>query len=273
MQTVAIVGVGLIGGSFGLALRQAGFTGEIWGVSSPSTIDSAVARGAIDRGVELEEAAAANLVYLAQPIQQILQTIGALERLVRPGTLVTDAGSTKRKIVEAARETMPEGCFLGGHPMAGKETRGVESAEADLFAGRPYVLTPLEMADLEAGAAKAFRGWIEKIGARIVVMPAEEHDRAVGLASHLPQLLSSALALTSCEYPEIAGPGVTDMTRLALSPYSVWRDILATNRDNIDQSLAAMIGRLEQFRAALSTRGLEDEFEAAARHALRLRQP
>ena len=136
METVAIVGVGLIGASFGLALRKAGFSGEILGVSSPSATDAAKQLGAISREASLEEAAArADLLYLSQTVDRILRTIADLGPLLRPGTLVTDAGSTKASIVRHAQECLPSGAFLGGHPMAGKETSGAAAADADLFQG------------------------------------------------------------------------------------------------------------------------------------------
>ena len=137
MQTVAIFGVGLIGGSFALALRRAGFKGEILGVSSGSTISEALRLGVIDRGVPLEEAAlASDLVYLAQPIRQIIETLSLLSGRLKPGALVTDAGSTKVEIVKQGKRLLGPGQFLGGHPMAGKEVRGVAAAEAGLFQGR-----------------------------------------------------------------------------------------------------------------------------------------
>src|SRR5262249_11250484 len=159
-----IVGVGLIGGSFGLALRAAGFRGEILGVSSPRTISAALARGSISAEATLEEAAAqADLLYLAQPVDRIIATLRRLGPIVRPGCLLTDAGSTKKEIVSAAG-ALP---FLGGHPMAGKEQRGVEAAEAELFRGRPYILTPVTPA---SAATNYFRIWLQKIGARLIEM-------------------------------------------------------------------------------------------------------
>jgi prephenate dehydrogenase len=134
MRTVAIVGVGLIGGSFGLAMRKAGFEGSILGVSSERSIAQAVGRGAIDKGVTLEEAGTtADLIFLSQPILGIVETIGKLDAVVRRDALVTDAGSTKQIIVEEARHSLTRCAFLGGHAMAGKELRGAASADADLF--------------------------------------------------------------------------------------------------------------------------------------------
>ena len=142
MRTIAIAGVGLIGGSFGLAARKAGFDGTILGVSSARTIDRAVARGAIDCGVTLAEAAAAaDLIFLAQPISVILQTLATLNPLVQPHSVVTDAGSTKAFICAEAARSLDRCRFVGGHPMAGKEISGVDAAEPDLFRGRPWVFT------------------------------------------------------------------------------------------------------------------------------------
>ena len=275
METVAIFGVGLIGGSFGLALRQAGFVGEILGVSSPATLARALETRAIDRGVTSAEACAqADLLYLSQPIGRILDTVRHLTP--QAGALVTDAGSTKNQIVRAAHDHIRTGQFLGGHPMAGKETRGVESADAGLFAGRPYVLTPANPEELATPAAQEFIGWLKKIGARVLVLGAEEHDYRVAYSSHLPQLASTALAAMIAESaPEaagVAGPGLVDATRLALSSYELWRDILATNPDAIEEALNAMIGKLEHLRDNLRSREMEVQFREAAGLAAALRK-
>ncbi len=149
MKTVAIVGTGLIGASFGLALRKAGFSGALVGVSSPPAVAEALATGAIDRGAPLADALSeADLIFLSQAIGRILDTIRHIDVSVRPGALVTDAGSTKRDITDAAREHLSRAQFLGGHPMAGKETRGASTADADLFQGRIWALTPDDRADL-----------------------------------------------------------------------------------------------------------------------------
>src|ERR1700685_3499971 len=153
MKNVGIIGVGLIGGSFGLALRKAEFTGAILGVSSARSIDQAVERGAIDRGATLEEAAGAcDLLFLSQPISGILETLRKLDPLGRPDTLVTDAGSTKQAIVDEAKRSLRRCAFLGGHPMAGRELRGVAAADADLFRGRIWVLT--------SPISHPFRNWV-----------------------------------------------------------------------------------------------------------------
>lgn len=267
MNTAAIIGVGLIGGSFALALRKAGFTGKIVGVSSPDTIRAALERGAIDEALPIEQAAAqSDLIYLSQPIARILETIEMVDEHVRSGTLITDAGSTKIAIVQRASRKIRRGRFIGGHPMAGKERRGVEEADADLFRGRPYVLSSHD-AELE--------GWIERIGARVVILDAEEHDRLVALTSHLPQLISTALAASIGATPgaeRVAGPAALDLTRLALSPYEIWRDIFATNSALIDAALGAFIGKLEELRVLLRDPAIAREFDRAAAAARGLRE-
>ncbi|MCX6635068.1 MAG: prephenate dehydrogenase [Acidobacteria bacterium] len=278
MRTVAIAGVGLIGGSFALALRRAGFDGRVLGVSSERTIREALSLGVIDEGVPLAEAAArADLIYLSQPIARILETIPALGPLLRPGCLVTDAGSTKRRIVEEFSRSLPRGQFLGGHPMAGKETRGVAAAEAALFEGRTYVLTPVDEAQLETPAACEFRIWLDRIGAVTLVMDASVHDRTVALTSHLPQLASTALAAMLASRLEenlrrAAGPGLVDMTRLAMSPYDVWRDILETNSGPVGEALEAYMETLEALRGDLTAFAMEDRFAGAGAFAAALRR-
>jgi prephenate dehydrogenase len=277
METVAIVGVGLIGGSLGLALQKTGFSGRIIGVSSERTIAAARELGAIHEGATLEEAAAAaDLIYLAQPISGILATLDCLGALVRPGILVTDAGSTKLQIVRKATETSRVYHFLGGHPMAGKEARGVEAADADLFRDRTYILTPQRSAELDIPAVKVFLAWLGKFGATVVTLSPEEHDQTVAYTSHLPQMASTALAAVLASLPadrlSVAGPGAIDMTRLALSSFDIWRDILGTNRDVVDHALAVYIDKLTEMRHNLQTQRLDKDFEIAAEAATRLRR-
>ena len=279
MTSVAIVGTGLIGSSFALALRKAGFTGTITGVSSPQASAAALAAGAIDRAAPLAEAVPqADLVFLSQTIGRILDTVRHLEPLLKPGALVTDAGSTKCEIVDLARQCIARAQFLGGHPMAGKETRGASAADPDLFRDRCWILTPDDPAELATPAAREFRGWLDKIGARILTLDADEHDRVVSLTSHLAQLASTALAATVADKlgapprEQAAGPGLEDMTRLALGSYEIWRDILATNSDHIDRALSVYIQKLEHLRENLRTRQLQEEFDRAAALAARIRK-
>ena len=197
MRSVAIVGTGLIGASFGLALRRAGFQGSITGVSGAPALAEAVRIGAVDRSAPLAEAVAgSDLIFLSQTIGRILDSIRKLDPLVRPGALVTDAGSTKLAISDLALQCLSRCQFLGGHPMAGKEQRGAAAADAALFEGCTWVLTPSERADLETGPVSEFVAWIRRIGAHPVIMNAEEHDAVVCYTSHLSQLASTALAAT-----------------------------------------------------------------------------
>jgi prephenate dehydrogenase len=266
VDTCAIAGVGLIGGSFALALKKAGFRGAVLGVDHPEAAAAALARGAIDEAVPLEAAVErADLIYLAQPIGAILETLPKLDA----PTFITDAGSTKTAIVNRARETVRRAQFLGGHPMAGKAVSGVANADADLFAGRTYVLTPRDPAELETPAAREFRNWLEAIGARPVVVAPEEHDRVVAATSHLPQLLSTALAGFLAERlggpSPIAGPGLDDMLRLAGSPYELWRDILETNAAQIDEALRDFAAALDRLRGELLSVEMRAAFQAANR--------
>ena len=265
-SVVSVVGVGLMGGSFALALRKAGFRGKIIGVSSPPTIAAALERRVIDETMPLRDAAAqSDLIYLARPIEGILEVLDDIDPWVFPGTLITDAGSTKAAIVERAQKKIRRGRFIGGHPMAGKQSRGVAEADADLFHRRPYVLTA-EDAQLEQ--------WIRRIGARIVRMDPDEHDRLVALTSHLPQLISTALGASIAgerSAASVAGPAALDMTRLAMSPYDIWRDIFLTNSGPIDAALETFIGRLEELRKMIGRAEIREEFTRGAEgaHALR----
>ncbi|HYZ85912.1 MAG TPA: prephenate dehydrogenase/arogenate dehydrogenase family protein [Bryobacteraceae bacterium] len=278
IETVAIAGVGLIGGSFALALRKHGFRGRILGVSSPSTIKQALELGVIDEGVELREACRrAQLLYLAQPVRGILSAIDEVAELATPELLVTDAGSTKHVICERAAERgIP--LFIGGHPMAGKAVRGVAAAEAELFSGRTYVFTPLEESQIETALFRAFHEYIAAFRASIVYLSPQEHDRIVAFTSHLPQLLSSALCVTLASESldsddlRVAGQGLIDTTRLALSSFDIWGDILATNREVLDQALLKYIDKLQFFRHNLTNPELCRDFESAAAFAALLRR-
>ena len=274
-NTVAIVGVGLIGGSFGLALRDAGFDGTLLGVSSPAAVEAGLRMGAISHAATLEEAAsAADLIYLAQHVDRILETIGILSQCVRPACLITDAGSTKVAIVEKAAAMLPNGSFLGGHPLAGKESRGVEVAESSLFRGRPYVLT---YSDRDHPSFHAFANIVERIGARPVLMTASEHDKTVAFTSHLPQLLSTTLANTlakcSGDYVEqVFGTGLLDMTRLAMSSPDLWTSILRTNKPEVTSAIDSFLSHLLEVREALQSDNLTTLFSTATTFARTIRK-
>ena len=271
IQTVAIVGVGLIGGSFALALRASGFSGRILGVSSARTLEAALKREVIDAGLPIAEAVPqADLVYLSQPILRILDILPRVRELAKPSALVTDAGSTKGRIVEeAARYFNENPWFLGGHPMAGKEKRGVELADPGLFQNATYVLTPVGGTLPNATIIGELVSWIEAIGSRVSLMPPDEHDRVLAWTSHLPQLISTALAASIADSLDeqdnrgVAGPALRDMTRLGESSFDIWKDILGTNRANVRQVLDAYIQRMEQLRQDAGGSLTKREFEKA----------
>ena len=271
IRTVTVVGVGLIGGSFALALKKAGYTGRILGVSRPATTDEALELGVIDAAASLEEGLAeADLVFLAQPILRILEQLPQVARLTRPGALVTDAGSTKSAIVSRAAELFADkdSYFLGGHPMAGKEGRGVAIAEADLFQGAVWALTPTQALPASPLASE-FEQWLERIGARPLTLEPEEHDRITALTSHAPQLASSALAAAVWKHIadprrlQVAGGGLRDMSRLAGSSYAIWEGILLTNPNAIESALDFLIEELQAFREELTRPELSERFEIA----------
>ena len=272
-RTIGIIGVGLIGGSFGLAMRKAGFGGRILGVSSPRSLEEGLSAGAIDAGVSLEEAAAeADLVFLSHPIRRILDQIPLIAAAAKEGALITDAGSTKSEIARAA-ETAFAGKpaeFLPGHPMAGKEGRGAAIADADLYRGATWALTPIAQG-AESPAAAELRNWLERLGAIVRVCSPEEHDRIVALTSHLPQALSTALAaclrdaLGEGGDLGLAGGGLRDMTRLAGSSYGIWSDIFETNRANVRAALELLLAELDGFGRELGSPAAAGRFERAQR--------
>jgi prephenate dehydrogenase len=275
METVAIVGVGLMGASFGLALRKSGFAGEIVGVSSPRALAAGLARGAISSSATLREAAErADLIYLSQPVDQILETIPQLASGIRSGTLVTDAGSTKQKICECALAHLPADSFLGGHPIAGKEQRGPDAADADLFRNRPYVLTPGNSHNAQVGV---FRQTLNSFGAIVTEMSPPEHDSVIALTSHLPQLISTALAAAlyrqdNARLTEIFGSGLLDMTRLALSSSELWSSILATNQTSVSQALGSYIEVLCELQRTLGEPAMAATFTQANSFASKIRK-
>jgi prephenate dehydrogenase len=277
-RRVAIVGTGLIGGSFALALRKSFPDSVVVGWDKPHVLRHALERGAIHEGIPDLTLTIANtdLVYVALPVGHTIELLPEIARLAPPNALVTDASSTKRSVCAVAVESFHEGGaqFLGGHPMAGKEISGIAAADANLFRGSKYALirtSKTEKTDKEREPRVAeFVALIKKMGAEPVWLEADAHDRAVAVVSHLPQLLSVALAgVVRSQTDEsglpvtLAGRGLRDALRLAGSPYSVWRDIILTNSDNLERVLDQMIQALEQVRSDLRTRALEEEFSAA----------
>jgi prephenate dehydrogenase len=279
MERVFIIGTGLIGASTGLALRGAGFAGRIdgWDTSSLE-MAAAVQMGAIDgraanRESALELARLADVIVLAVPVLAIKDWMQQLAPVLRPGQLVTDVGSTKVEIVELAERLFGEAekaCFLPGHPMAGKESGGALLAEAGLFDGAMWLFTPTtaEMTAME----KEWRGWVGCFGSRTLDMDAARHDELCAWVSHLPQMLSTALAALLedrfGDAPEIAaigGRALKETTRLGASPYSMWRDVALTNTGPVADTLLALEQRLQHVRENLRTPELRDEFALANR--------
>jgi prephenate dehydrogenase len=274
-ENVTIIGLGLIGGSWGMALKKHGLAARRIGFGRPSTVARARAMDAVDEGTEdLRKAVeGAQLIILAPPVGAILDCIPRLKGITLAEALVTDVGSTKRLICERAREAFgEEPLFLGGHPLAGKERAGVENADAALFVNARYVLTPLAEGHLEDPRIKAFVSMVSAIGARPYFMDAARHDRALAFLSHLPQLVSSGLASLIAEEDhnsqlpvELAASGFRDVTRLAESPYSVWGDICRTNLENIQYALDALGKKLDLMKRHLGDTELEREFGQASK--------
>lgn len=282
MEQITICGVGLMGGSLGLALKKAGFTGKIVGFGRPATLEKAERRGAIDSGSSnlAEAAAGSDVVYLATPILTILELMEKLPSLVKPDALITDAGSTKSVICERGATLFPgKPWFVGGHPMAGKETTGVDSSDADLFQGARYALTPYSRHHLDPPVARAFVGWLDRIGARVMILDADVHDEIVTWTSHLPQMVSTALAATVLENVkyaedlELSAGGLREVSRLADSSYRIWRDICLTNAENLEPALTTFVQALEHLRDNLRTRELEHLFEQSNELRRRLKSP
>ena len=305
INRVSILGSGLMGGSFALALRKYTDGIHITAWDRPETVELVRERSAADEAFsgELKPAIQnADLIYVALPISTTLDVLPEIARHAASHALVTDACSTKVRIVQAAEYLFPSlggPLFLGGHPMAGKELAGIANADANLFRDTTYALvgesspsidneTALESLALGDPSVRApserrtaaalssdprvsaFLKIVEKIGARPLWLGAQQHDYAVGLASHLPQLAAVALASFLYDHLDenglpiaLAGPGLRDSLRLAGSPYSTWRDIVLTNREVLSAALDLFARRLDELREKLASRELEADFDAA----------
>lgn len=269
-STIAVVGLGLIGGSIALGVRERWPSVRITGVDQPSVLAHARGSGAVERtAVDIADIGDVDLVVLAAPVRQNVQLLQSLAARPRPRAIVTDVGGTKRRIMGVARELAPRLRFVGGHPIGGAEKGGFAFARPDLFTGRPWIFTPDETTDRDA-LAQLFQ-FAHGLGARPSAMDATAHDRAMAFLSHLPQLAASALmdtvgSATLSEGLKLAGRGLTDTTRLASSPGDIWRDICATNADAIGEALDGLIARLTELRGDLSRGDAVDRiFQDAAR--------
>jgi prephenate dehydrogenase len=239
---LGVIGCGLMGGSFALALKRAGLVKKVVGYSkSPSTTERAKRMGVIDVAAEsaLLAAAGSDIVLLAVPVAATEATLKAIRHLVEPGVLYMDVGSTKRDVVDAARRALKERVpsFVPAHPITGKESAGVHNADATLYAGRQVILTPLPQTQPEL-VQKATDVW-SAIGAQVLRMTAENHDAAFAAVSHLPHMLAFAYfnavvnQPAGRDYLALAGPGFRDFTRIAASDPAIWRDIFMSNREEI----------------------------------------
>ena len=261
IEKLVVLGVGLIGASCALALRGAGAVGQVVGVGrSRANLERALARGAIDRGVTLDEdwtreLGDASLVLIAIPVAQYRGALAALAPALGRATVVTDAGSTKQDVVLAARELLRDHLprFVPGHPIAGNERSGAEAADATLYVGRQVILTPLPETAADALACVA-ELWTT-CGARVAQLDAARHDQILAAVSHLPHLLAFTLVAElasrpdSAEYLSHAGSGFRDFTRIAGSSPEMWRDIALANRD-------ALLAEIAAYRSALDALAL-----------------
>lgn len=270
-DTIAILGVGLIGGSIGLAVLRRGLASRVIGIGRRiENLRVAFKMGAITSFtlVPAEGVAEADLVVVCTPVGRIADDVHTVARHCRPGTLITDVGSTKGAIVAEVGGSLPGDVrFIGSHPLAGSERSGAAAAEADLFVDRVVVVTP-DAATQSEDRQRLSDFW-RSLGARVVQMSAEEHDRALAITSHLPHLVASALAAsTPQELLQLTATGWADATRIASGDPELWRQIFASNRDSILASLSGFEQQLVAFRRALEERddnGLVELLAAAKR--------
>ncbi len=282
-RQATIIGTGLIGGSLGLAMKKHHLAGRIVGCDRTPVLERAQECGAIDKGFTnpADAVRGSELVILATPVLAILDLLDRLGPSLSSHALVTEVGSTKTEIVKRAAKAFGRNAanrFLAGHPMAGKENAGVEFADADLFEGAAWLFTPLPRQNVHAGVCGEFIHCAERMGARVAVLDPADHDRFCAWISHLPQMISTALAAALVDefgpdapVLEIGGRALREMTRISGSPYSMWRDIAITNKKNLGDALHKLEQRLTHIRENLDSKQLADEFERA--HELRKPSP
>jgi prephenate dehydrogenase len=255
-QKVGVVGLGLIGGSIALAAREIWPTSLVIGVDNKDVLETAMRLHAIDVAADDPIVLAeADLVILAAPVQQNIELLGMLDENVRQASVITDVGSTKRVMVDRARALPPRFRFVGGHPLGGAARGGLEHARSDLFNGRPWLLTPAREEDA-GDAVEKLSSFVRALGAEPRLMDVATHDRLLAFLSHLPQLTASALMGVVGEAVgqdglALSGRGLADTTRLASSPADIWKDIAATNADEIGPALDALIAVLQELRRDL----------------------
>jgi len=273
---LGVIGCGLMGGSFALALKRAGLVRRVVGYSkSPSTTENARRLGIIDTVAEsaLLAVSGSDIVLIAVPVSATEATFKAIRHLIEPGVLIMDVGSTKRDVVDAARRVLKDriGSFVPAHPIAGKEVSGIAHADASLYAGRQVILTPLPKTQPEL-VQKATDVWAA-IGAQVLRMTPENHDAAFAAVSHLPHLLAFAFFNAVARQPagrdylSLGGPGFRDFTRIAASNPAVWRDILMANREEVlkqTQRFRAALDAMEHVISTENTEALEELIRSAS---------
>jgi prephenate dehydrogenase len=263
---LGVIGCGLMGGSFALALKRANLVRRVIGYSkSPSTTESARRLGIIDTAAEsaLLAVSGSDIVLIAVPVSATEATFKAIRDLIEPGVLIMDVGSTKRDVVDAARRVLKDriGSFVPAHPIAGKEVSGITHADASLYAGRQVILTPLPKTQPEL-VQKATDTWAA-IGAQVLRMTPENHDAAFAAVSHLPHVLAFAFFNAVARQPagrdylSLGGPGFRDFTRIAASNPAVWRDILMANREEILKQTQRFRHALDAMEHVISTENTE----------------
>jgi len=274
-KKITIIGVGLIGGSLGLALKKKNPKFKISGIDKLEIVEKAIARGAIDEGtINLENGIKeADLIIIATPVKTIIDLLPRINPFIKKGCLVTDTGSTKGQIVETADKILSkEVYFVGGHPIAGSEKYGIEEANPHLFQDKTYILTPTNDTNLLA-LKKTFL-LIKIIDAKRLILDPLEHDRIVGAVSHLPQIMAVSLINMIGElgqqenndhYFKAIGEGFKDMTRIASSPYKMWEDICETNQENILEMIQEFGNYLRMIEDKLKNNpgNLKEEFQKA----------
>ena len=268
-EQLGLIGCGLMGGSFALALKRAGLVRRVVGYSkSPSTTERARQLGVID--IEAPSAllavSGADLVLLAVPVAATEATLKAIRHLVNPGMLIMDVGSSKRDVVDAARRVLKHdvGVFVPCHPITGREVSGVENADAGLYQGRQVILTPIERT-LTTKLDKARALW-QALGCEVIEMSPESHDAAFAAVSHLPHLVAFALMNSIADQPEgqdylsMAGPGFRDFSRIAASDPQMWRDVLIANREELGRQTALFQQALADLQKLIAS-GQADDLE------------
>ena len=281
LSRISILGTGLLGASVGLALREAGFAGAIVGWNrSAEGGETALKMGAVDAlaADPIEAARTADLTLIAAPIFATLDLMEKLAPVLGPAQILTDVGSTKRRITEAGMRLFNRSecaAFLPGHPMAGKERGGASLGDAALFRGAVWLFTDApgaQRSPQSVALVEEWRAWVARMGARTLDLDAARHDELVAWVSHLPQFVATALSALledevgdAPELKDVGGRALREMTRLGASPFSMWRDIAHTNAEAIERTLAALEQRLAHLRENLRTPALRSEFEQANR--------